>query len=81
MLFLFTVYGMTEMLACALDPVAEQKSGYIGKLLPSVTGKIVDLEDGKTTLPPNQEGELLIKTPCVRRNCKNIYIFFILSLK
>jgi long-chain acyl-CoA synthetase len=59
-------YGMTEILAGGgvHTPLGRWKEGFCG--IPMINDlKIVDLADGISELPPNQEGEILIKGPTV----------------
>ena len=58
-------YGVTECSPCvAVNPVAKVKHGTIGKPLPNVTVRIVDLDTGEA-LPPNTMGLLLVNGPTV----------------
>ncbi len=59
-------YGMTEILASGgvHTPLGRWKEGFCG--IPMINDlKIVDLETGTVELPPNKEGEILIKGPTV----------------
>jgi acyl-CoA synthetase (AMP-forming)/AMP-acid ligase II/1-acyl-sn-glycerol-3-phosphate acyltransferase/acyl carrier protein len=58
-------YGVTECSPCvAVNPVAKVKHGTIGKPLPNVSVRIVDLDTGEP-LPPNTMGLLLVNGPTV----------------
>ncbi|XP_042231090.1 probable 4-coumarate--CoA ligase 1 [Homarus americanus] len=63
-------WGMTEILLTTLVPKGVDKIGTIGKLLPNVTAKVVDLETGKA-LPANRDGEICVKTPSIMRGYHN----------
>ncbi len=58
-------YGLTEAVTAIMaNPYfGKQKVGSIGLPFPDVDAKIVSLEDGKTELKPNQNGEIILKTP------------------
>ena len=59
-------YGMTEALASGgvTTPLGRWKEGFAG--IPSINDlKIVDLETGEKEIPPNQEGEIVVKGPTV----------------
>ncbi len=59
-------YGLTECVSQggAITPLYRYKPGFIG--IPHLSEiKIVDLETGKTELPPNEEGEIIIKGPAL----------------
>ena len=59
-------YGLTECLpqGGAITPMYRYKAGFIG--IPQLNDiKIVDLETGVNELPPNEEGEIVIKGPSV----------------
>ncbi len=62
-------FGLTETSPVThCNPLGGQrKVGSIGIPLPDTDQKIVDLEDGASTLPSNTEGELLIAGPQVMR--------------
>uniref|UniRef100_A0A2P2HZY6 4-coumarate--CoA ligase n=1 Tax=Hirondellea gigas TaxID=1518452 RepID=A0A2P2HZY6_9CRUS len=55
-------YGMTETMFVTMDPINEEKVGWCGKLMPGVQAKVVDVSDPSKNLPPNIDGELIIKT-------------------
>ncbi|KAG7157935.1 4-coumarate--CoA ligase 3-like 4 [Homarus americanus] len=57
-------YGMTEVLLTHLTPKTHQQIGNCGRLLPNVSAKVVDTVTGEE-LPPNHNGEICIKTPCM----------------
>jgi acyl-CoA synthetase (AMP-forming)/AMP-acid ligase II len=59
-------YGLTECVSQggAITPLYRYKPGFIG--IPHISDiKIVDLETGQIELPPNEEGEIIIKGPAV----------------
>ena len=59
-------YGLTECLpqGGAITPIYRYKAGFIG--IPQLNDiKIVDLETGVNEVPPNEEGEIVIKGPSV----------------
>jgi acyl-CoA synthetase (AMP-forming)/AMP-acid ligase II len=59
-------YGLTECVSQGgvITPLYRYKPGFIG--IPHISDiKIVDLETGRTELPPNEEGEIIIKGPAV----------------
>jgi len=59
-------YGLTECVSQggAITPLYRYKPGFIG--IPHISDiKIVDLETGRNELPPNEEGEIIIKGPAV----------------
>ena len=61
-------YGLTEASPIThLNPVDVDgpRSGYIGKPLPATMARVVDMESGSLTLPPNKLGELVVKGPQV----------------
>lgn len=58
-------YGVTECSPCvAVNPVAKVKHGTIGKPLPNVAVRVVDLETN-APLPANERGLLLVSGPTV----------------
>jgi acyl-CoA synthetase (AMP-forming)/AMP-acid ligase II len=66
-------YGLTET-----SPVTHidftddrKKPGSIGPPLPDVEQRVVDMEDGKTDLPANELGELLMRGPNIMRGYYN----------
>jgi acyl-CoA synthetase (AMP-forming)/AMP-acid ligase II len=61
-------FGMTELspTVCA-SPSDAVKPGSCGILVPNVELKVVSIQDGKTLLPPNQEGELVFRGPNVMK--------------
>ncbi|KAK4321332.1 hypothetical protein Pmani_007852 [Petrolisthes manimaculis] len=63
-------YGMTEVMITHMTPLGEDKVGSCGKCLPSVSTKIIDLQDGRL-LGPNEQGELYIKTPSIMSGYDN----------
>jgi acyl-CoA synthetase (AMP-forming)/AMP-acid ligase II len=59
-------YGLTECLSegGAITPLYRYRPGFVG--IPQLSDiKIVDLETGSNELPPNEEGEIIIKGPAV----------------
>jgi long-chain acyl-CoA synthetase len=59
-------YGMTEILASGgvVTPLGRWKPGFAG--IPQINDlKIMDLEEGRKEMPPNKEGEIVIKGPTV----------------
>jgi long-chain acyl-CoA synthetase len=60
-------YGLSEApTATHCNPLyGENRTGSIGIPLPDVDSRIVDLEDGKTVLPPGEVGELVLRSPNV----------------
>jgi len=62
---LLDAYAMTEtVLAAVVCPVhGEYKQGSTGLPLPDVDVRIVDMETGLETLPPNTPGEIAIHAP------------------
>ncbi|KAK3856015.1 hypothetical protein Pcinc_037619 [Petrolisthes cinctipes] len=63
-------YGMTEAMVTHMTPWGEDQLGSCGKCLPSVSTKIIDLQDG-SLLGPNQQGELYLKTPSMMSGYDN----------
>ncbi len=62
-------FGLTETSPAAhANPLlGKRKVGSIGVPFPETDSKVVDLEDGKTEMPPGKEGELIIKGPQVMK--------------
>jgi acyl-CoA synthetase (AMP-forming)/AMP-acid ligase II len=59
-------YGLTECVSQGgvITPLYRYKPGFIG--VPHISDiRIVDLETGRIELPPNEEGEIIIKGPAV----------------
>jgi long-subunit acyl-CoA synthetase (AMP-forming) len=57
---LFEGYGLTETVTCSnVNTYGKEKKGSIGKPLPGITEKIVDVTTRKD-LQPGQLGEILI---------------------
>lgn len=68
---LVEAYGLTETSPlCVANPIHRPKAGSIGIPLPDTDGKIVDIESGEE-VPPNEEGELLIRGPQVMKGYLN----------
>ncbi len=62
---IFEGYGVTESTSCiSANKQNDFRHGSVGRLLPSITGKIVDIETYQA-LPDNEEGLILIKGPNV----------------
>lgn len=66
-------YGLTEASPVThVNPLeGVEKMGSIGIPLPDTEARIVDMEDGARTLPPGEEGELVIRGPQVMRGYWN----------
>jgi long-chain acyl-CoA synthetase len=60
-------YGMSECTTsvCGYQPDEPHRPGSVGRAIPGVELKIVDLEDN--SLPPGQEGEICIRGPNVMK--------------
>ena len=58
-------YSLTEgMMACCVNPVqGKKKIGSIGLPLPDVEVRIVDADDPRRQMPPNEVGEMLMRAP------------------
>lgn len=57
---------MTEVLLSHMDPIDSPiKVGYTGHILPNTQAKVVDVITGER-LPPFQDGEICMKSVCVR---------------
>ena len=59
-------YGLTECVSQggAITPLYRYKPGFVGT--PHISDiKIVDLQTGRNELPPNEEGEIIIKGPAI----------------
>ena len=68
---LVEAYGITETSPlCVANTIQCPKAGSIGIPLPDTDAKIVDIETGKE-VPPNTEGELLIRGPQVMKGYLN----------
>lgn len=67
-------YGLSEApTATHCNPMlGENRTGSIGLPLPDVDAEIVSLEDGKTRLPANTPGELIVRGPQVMRGYHNM---------
>lgn len=55
-------FGMTETIITALVPRGADRLGTIGKVLPNILAKVVDLTTGET-LPAHTDGEICYKGP------------------
>ncbi len=62
-------YGLTESVTAIMaNPYkGKHKVASIGLPFPDVDAKIVSLEDEKTPLEPNRQGEIILKTPTVMK--------------
>ena len=62
-------YSLTEaQMAVVANPVlGEKKIGSVGMPLPDVHIEILDSDDGNTSLPPGQVGEIVISAPQLMR--------------
>ncbi len=60
-------YGLTESspVTHANPLFGKRKVGTIGLPVPSTESKVVDVEDGRTEVPPGVEGELVLRGPQV----------------
>lgn len=57
-------YGLSEISnVVTANPGTKRKEGSIGVPWPDVDVKVVDIDEGKTTMPVGEPGELLLKTP------------------
>jgi len=67
-------FGLTEASpGTHCNPVlGQRKPGSIGIPLPNTDSKAVDVEDGRTEVPPGQPGELIIKGPQVMQGYWNM---------
>ncbi len=68
-------FGMTESSPAVLaNPMGEgrRKTGSVGVPFPDTICRIVDLGDGKTELPPETEGELVVRGPQVMAGYLNM---------
>ncbi|HNT22751.1 MAG TPA: long-chain fatty acid--CoA ligase [Anaerolineales bacterium] len=67
-------YGLSEApTATHINPMfGENRPGSIGLPLPDVEARIVSLEDGATTLPAGQIGELVLRGPQVMKGYHNM---------
>lgn len=63
-------YGLTESCGAAAffvsDEDAKARSGSCGRLVPTFSAKVVDVETGNC-LPPYKQGELWLKSPCIMK--------------
>jgi acyl-CoA synthetase (AMP-forming)/AMP-acid ligase II len=65
-------YGLTETLTGGVNtPLYRRKQGFIGIPFPSTDIKIVDLETGRKECGVGEEGEVVIRGPCVMRGYWN----------
>jgi acyl-CoA synthetase (AMP-forming)/AMP-acid ligase II len=65
-------YGLTETLTGGMNTrIPYRKPGYIGPPFISTKIKVVDLETGLKEVKPGEEGEVVIKGPCVMKGYWN----------
>ncbi len=66
-------YGLTESVTAIMaNPyMGKHKVGSIGLPFPDVDAKIVSLDDGESELKPNQQGEIVLKTPTLMMGYHN----------
>ena len=65
-------YGLTETLTGGVNtPIPHRKPGFIGIPFISTEVAIVDLESGSKKLNPGEEGEIVIRGPCVMQGYWN----------
>ncbi len=65
-------YGLTETLTGGVNtPIPHRKQGFIGIPFLSTDVKIVDLETGSKEVNLGEEGEVVIKGPCVMKGYWN----------
>jgi long-chain acyl-CoA synthetase len=71
---LFEGYGLSEApTATHCNPLlGENRTGSIGLPMPDVDARIIDLDDGVTSLPVGEIGELVIKGPQVFKGYHNM---------
>lgn len=67
-------YGLTEAVtAQSANPyLGTDKSGSIGIPFPDVEMRIVDLETGEREVAPGEEGEVVLRSPCVMEGYHNM---------
>ena len=53
-------FGLNELGSVLMSPLNCSKPGYLGKLLPNASARVVDV-DTKKDLGPNKTGELYVK--------------------
>ncbi|KAK4037209.1 hypothetical protein OUZ56_029248 [Daphnia magna] len=65
-------YGLTETSpGVAQTPLNNDTFGSCGRLISRTKAKVIDLEDGVTTLGPNQQGELYLAGPQIMKGYYN----------
>ncbi|CAL4058644.1 unnamed protein product, partial [Meganyctiphanes norvegica] len=69
-IFFQEAYGMTEVFVTHQTPVAGEKLGTSGQVIPNCRAKIIDSDTGEA-LPPNTKGEILLKTPSMMKGYHN----------
>ncbi len=67
-------YGLTEAVtAQSANPyLGTDKTGSIGIPFPDVEFKVVDVDTGEKELPPGEEGELILRSPCLMKGYHNM---------
>jgi long-chain acyl-CoA synthetase len=67
-------YGLTEAVtAQSANPyLGKDKAGSIGIPFPDVEFKVVDVDEGSRELPPGEEGELILRSPCLMKGYHNL---------
>jgi len=67
-------YGLTEAVtAQSANPyLGTDKTGSIGIPFPDVEFKVVDVDTGEKEIPPGEEGELILRSPCLMKGYHNM---------
>ncbi len=67
-------YGMTEASPIThINPFGGlRKPGSVGVPIPNTLARIVDVEDGETTLPPGEVGEIVFRGPQIMKGYLNM---------
>ena len=62
-------YGLTEAVTaqCANPYLGTDKTGSVGIPFPDVEFKVVDVDTGEKGLLPGEEGELVLRSPCLMK--------------